>query len=116
MLSALKAAKLQHPVRQLENGKVLIEFLKTNEIHKSVILLDLNMPVMNGFDALRKIKSSSEMNEHIVVVLTSSIKEEDARLCKRLGADEVFRKPMSLEGYKELAAHIITFAERALIV
>jgi len=61
----------------------------------SMVLLDLNLPMVNGLDVLRQIRADASTKELPVIVLTSSMDIKDSRECSRLGANEYIRKPIS---------------------
>lgn len=63
------------------NGQQAIDFLKTNYDPSSqyVIFLDINMPVMNGWEFLEGIREFADPNNTMVFIVTSSINEADTR-------------------------------------
>ena len=61
-----------------------------------IILLDLNMPGIDGWTALREIKTTEALKHLPVVVLTTSDDEKDIQECYDLGADTYLQKPVSL--------------------
>ncbi len=86
------------------NGQEALDFLKTNEEFRankpSLILLDINMPVMNGFEFMEAYKElDDEMKATIMVVmLTSSLHEEDQQRANNLDDLKSFmNKPLSKE-------------------
>ncbi len=62
-----------------------------------LILLDLNMPKMDGRQALKRIKSDPKLRDIPIVVLTTSKEEEDIRYCYDLGACSFLVKPKSFD-------------------
>ena len=68
-----------------------------------LILLDLMMPVMDGFEVLRKLKSDSSTQTIPVIILTARIDAASERECMRLGATDYIKKPW---GPKELEDRI----------
>jgi CheY-like chemotaxis protein len=67
-----------------------------------VILLDMNIPRMDGKDVLQRIRSSPRCSRTPVVMITSSDSPEERRLAAELGATEYFRKPSTLEEFLQL--------------
>ena len=80
---------LEHDIA--ENGKIAIEKLK----HKSydVILMDLQMPVMNGFDATEYIRKKLKSNIPIIA-LTADVTTVDLKKCKAVGMNDYIAKPI----------------------
>lgn len=62
-----------------------------------LVLLDINMPRMNGFDFLRRIKAHPELCGIPVVMLTASKREEDRRMSADLGAEDFICKELDLD-------------------
>lgn len=89
-----------HVVR---DGIELMEFLRREGDYSSsprpdVILLDLNMPRKNGFDALVEIKSDHELAPIPVIVFSSSTADKDVSACYALHANSYLVKPGDLQG------------------
>lgn len=87
--SAFKKKQVTNPIRFFENGRELIRFLKENvsdSLHdKFIVLTDLNMPIMNGFELLAELRSDQLMRRIPVFVLTSSSDETDIKRASELG-------------------------------
>ena len=64
-----------------------------------LVLLDLNMPNINGFQVLKEIKYDDTIRDVPVVVLTTSSNQNHRSLCKMLGADSFITKPDSFDGF-----------------
>lgn len=88
------------------NGEELIHHLKnlTTSEYPTLILLDLNMPRLNGFETLAAIK---EQWPHIpVIILTTSTHPLDREKALRLGADAFLTKPDDFDRLTEVLASI----------
>lgn len=109
---ALAHYSYKGPVLPLNNGKQLIDHLNTGGTVAlpSVIILDLNMPLLDGFQALRVIRSSSFYGKTAVIILTSSSKKEDELKCFELGCDYFLTKPSSMKDYEALTVLVKKFA------
>jgi CheY-like chemotaxis protein len=68
----------------------------------SVVLLDVKLPGMSGFDVLRWIREQSDYNLLPVLVLTSVAQPEDERNARRLGADWFLEIPRPPRGFEEI--------------
>ena len=60
------------------NGREALEILETSDRHPDVIFLDLNMPLMNGFEFLEEVTSNRKLQSKVVVV-SSSYREDDIK-------------------------------------
>lgn len=81
------------------NGKETISLLKKTETLPDIIFLDLNMPLMNGFECLSKIKNDDRLRNIPIVIFTTSSNPEDIQATHQLGANVYFSKP---SGFIEL--------------
>ncbi len=75
------------------NGEELLNQLENRPPAPKVIFLDLNMPVKNGFQALREIKQSDELRLFPVIIFTTSDDVNSINETRRLGADLFITKP-----------------------
>lgn len=81
-----------HLVKQANNGRSALEMLKREAF--DLVLLDIIMPEMDGFQALKEIKSDPELR-HIPVVMISNLDDHDKVIeCIRHGADDYLPKPV----------------------
>lgn len=89
-------------VTAFENGQECWDVLST-ESPPDLVILDIMMPGMNGFEVLRKIRQDARLSEVPVIVLSSCDREEDIVKGFESGADYYMRKPFSPQ---ELVARI----------
>lgn len=78
-----------------ENGFEALEYLKNHSTDISVILMDLNMPVMNGYEFLQEFQKDEIMRMIPVLVLTSDNTPEEEAGCLRAGATDFVAKPFN---------------------
>lgn len=92
------------PVNASTNGQMLLDLLvsKVDSMLPDVILLDLNMPLKDGFQTLKEIKNNPTFKTIPVIVLTASSRKEDEIKCKELGCDYFFTKPTRMNDYSVL--------------
>ncbi|HQX16838.1 MAG TPA: adenylate/guanylate cyclase domain-containing response regulator [Anaerolineales bacterium] len=82
-----------HRVSTAENGKIAMEMLRGKSY--DVILLDIDMPVMNGFEVLEALLSDNELRD-LPVVMTSASDELDRVVkCIEMGAEDYLVKPLN---------------------
>lgn len=69
-----------------------------------LILLDINMPVMNGFDFLKKFKDLEFENKQsvITIILSTSLNPGDSKKAKELKVNDYLSKPLTKKGIKEI--------------
>ena len=106
---ALKEEHLLNPIRRVADGVELMQYLRHLGPYAgsgeaplpALILLDLNMPRMDGREALREIKSDQQLRRCPVVVLTTSRAEEDIVRSYELGVNSFITKPVTFQGLVE---------------
>ena len=80
---------------------------KLHSIRPDLILSDVRMPVLNGFDLYEKVRSDPKLKS-IPYVFMSSIDDFDAmRTARELGADDYFEKPFDAEGVKDIVLNLL---------
>ena len=103
---AFEEAQLVNPVVFVKDGVELLDYLHRRNGFSSLsgtdlpgmILLDLNMPRMDGREALEKIKGDSDLRRIPVIVLTTSKAEADIFHTYDLGTNSFIAKPVTFEG------------------
>lgn len=78
-------------VREAENGKQAIDIWE--EWNPNIILMDMRMPVMDGYEATRRIKTTMKGQATVIIAVTASALEEDRELILSEGCDGYIRKP-----------------------
>lgn len=91
--SILKRHFNDFEVVRVKNGEEALKYLETN--HPDLIILDLNMPVMNGRQFLEKSLQIRHARDIKVAVLTSSNNSSDKSECTRFGVENYFEKPLN---------------------
>ena len=108
-MTVRRALKEIHVLNQLDvvgNGEEALAFLRdpANE-RPGIILLDINMPRMNGVEFLRVIKDDEELKGMPVVVLTSSREEQDRIESFKLGVAGYMIKPVDYRQFRRRGAY-----------
>lgn len=109
MERAFKKIRLNNTIERVSNGQELLDYLRCQGSFSDVsthpaphlILLDLNMPLMDGREALEKIKSDESLRHFVVIVLTTSQQEEDRMKSYKYGANSFIRKPVKYDAFIE---------------
>lgn len=117
MTRAFKAAGLRTPLARVENGQKAIDYLSGTAPYDdrarhplpALVLLDLKMPFLSGFEVLRWIRNQSCCIRVPVIVFTTSNEERDVETAYELGANAFIVKPDHAEECSDLAALIKRF-------
>ena len=114
--AALRRNHFSGSVRSVSDGNRLLQMLKDKRAQTlpDLILLDLNMPFKNGFEALKEMQQDTALKAIPTIVLTSSSSKEDEKKCYELGATKFYHKPHSLVEYDNVAGSIVNFIQSAI--
>ena len=106
---ALAEARIANPLVCVEDGGELLDYLLGTGPYENarpplpgLILLDLNMPRIDGREALSQLKKDPELRRIPVIVLTTSKAEEDILSTYDLGVNSFITKPVSFDGLVEV--------------
>lgn len=108
-LRAFARRKLVNPVIVARDGEEALAWLPrwiAGEPLPAVILLDLNMPRVDGLTVLRELKTHASLNRVPVVVLTTSKEDSDINAAYDLGANSYIVKPVEFDKFMEVAQQI----------
>ncbi|GAB4023077.1 response regulator [Spirosoma koreense] len=93
-------------LRFATDGTDVLESIETPLFLPDLILLDLNMPVIDGFEVLKHLKNSPHYQHIPVVILTTSSDEQDINRAYRLGANTFLTKPIDHKALVDLAEQV----------
>ncbi len=113
-LDALKENNLANRVKVLKDGQEAVDYIfRQGEFSTCgicerpvLILLDLNLPKIDGLEILRRIRADERTKSIPVVVLTSSPQDQDRIECYHLGVNSYIVKPVEFENFAKVVAHI----------
>lgn len=113
-LRALRNSKILNEVIVAHDGKEALDYLfgagifagRDTSIIPEVVLLDLNLPKVNGLEVLRAIRANENTKLLPVVILTSSREEKDLIDSYSLGANSYIRKPVDFIQFTDAARQL----------
>ena len=103
---AFERISAHYTVQVASDGQECLTSLQTNPVLPNLILLDLNMPLMSGFEVLHLLKQSTGYRHIPVVILTTSDDPGDAQKAYDLGASSYLTKPCTHQGLARLAENV----------
>ena len=95
----LSKQQVKHTVTEARNGEEALHLLEEKSSLPNLILLDLNMPKVNGIEFLEKLKNNERFRHIPVVVLTTSSNYKDLKQCYQIGISGYILKPLKYEEY-----------------
>jgi CheY-like chemotaxis protein len=104
---SLTRSGLANPIFRCENGESALDYLfrrgefalQNNAPRPGLILLDLDLPGIDGREVLAQVKNDPELKTIPVVVFTISNDEKEVEECYQAGANGYVKKPVDLEGF-----------------
>lgn len=116
-LDAFKEAKLLNQIYVASTGEEALNYLfgegKYSDREKypvpDMVLLDLKLPGIDGFEVLEKIKSTPVLKRMPVIILTSSKEEADRSLSYDIGTNSYLIKPISFDGFLDVVKQISNY-------
>jgi CheY-like chemotaxis protein len=113
-MMALEKSRISNEVVVVGDGVEALDYLfargdfagRDTGVMPQVILLDLNMPRMDGLEFLRRIRADEKTRLLPVVVLTTSNEDKDKIESYKLGANSFVRKPVDFQQFVEAVQHL----------
>lgn len=105
----LSRTEAKHKVIEANNGEEALEYLFKKENLPSIILLDLNMPKVNGIEFLRVLKNDDVLKYIPTVVLTTSNNHKDIHECYKIGIAGYMIKPLKYEDYQNKLIKLLSY-------
>ncbi len=111
---AFRKARITNVVHVARDGAEALDFLFATGTHErrknqplpGVILLDLNLPKIDGLEVLRQIKEDKRLRRIPVIVLTVSNHDHDIAACRRLGVENYIVKPLGFQNFSEITPQL----------
>ncbi len=101
--------KLAHKIVEANNGEEAIKILKERESIPDIIVLDLNMPKINGIEFLSMLKNDDFLKYIPAIILTTSSNHKDVLECYRIGIAGYLIKPLKYEDYVNKITKLVDY-------
>lgn len=113
-LESFEESNFKAEISVVKNGRDALDFLfKRNDFINAakpdLILLDLNLPIFNGIEVLKKVKRDSSLKKIPVIILTTSPSQTDIDKAYENNADSYIIKPLDLEEFFKVIMEIEFF-------
>jgi len=95
----LSTLKMNHKIIEANNGEEALLILKVKDIIPDIIILDLNMPKINGIDFLKILKQDEFLRYIPAIILSTSNNHKDLLECYKIGIAGYVLKPLKYEDY-----------------
>ncbi len=101
--------QLKHTIVEAKNGEEALNTLKTTIPLPDIILLDLNMPLMNGIEFLKILKADDKLKYLPTIILTTSENRSDLLECYKVGIAGYIIKPLKYEDYESKLHTVLNY-------
>jgi len=113
-LEAFEESKVKTEISVVRNGREALDFLFKRGTYENaqkpdLVLLDINIPIFNGHEVLKQIKSDPELKKIPVVMLTTSSSQNDIQKAYENHSNSYIKKPLDMEEFLEAILKIEEF-------
>lgn len=105
----VESSDLLHEVIMSQNGEEALKYLNEVDVLPDLILLDLNMPKINGLEFLNLLKNDARLRYMPTVILTTSNNQRDLMQCYKIGIAGYLLKPLKYEDYVSKIEKILAY-------
>jgi CheY-like chemotaxis protein len=110
----LKRGGIENEIIHFDNGLKVLDFLTENKSgRKYLMILDINMPGINGLQVLSRLKSNDATRNIPIIILTTATEEREADYCYELGCNVFMTKPIDYETFCSAINELGTFLKIA---
>lgn len=114
---AWKKNKISNPLKVVPHGRACLAYLRNqgeytdaqSNPRPGIILMDINMPVMDGIEAIKEIKSDPKLKVIPVIMLTTSEEQQDIVKSYENGANTYIQKPVEFDNFPQALQAIDTY-------
>lgn len=99
----------KHKIVEANNGEEALTILKVKEVIPDIIILDLNMPKINGIEFLTILKADEYLKYIPAIILTTSNNRKDVLECYRIGIAGYLLKPLKYDDYIDRIKRLIEY-------
>jgi CheY-like chemotaxis protein len=110
MVAKQLVQKMGHVCDIANHGKEAIDLLDSGQVYR-LVLMDLQMPVMDGFEAMTEIRSRADTRALPIIVMTACVTPADRERAVAAGADAIVIKPINAAEFAKTVQSVLTRAE-----
>ncbi len=108
--------EIKHQITEAKNGEEALRYLRSGAALPDIILLDLNMPKMNGIEFLKILKQDEILKFLPTIILTTSENRADLLECYKIGIAGYVIKPLKYGDYQEKLRKVFQYWEMVEVV
>jgi DNA-binding response OmpR family regulator len=108
-MESMNHINFKPPITWIDNGDKALQYLSGKSANPTLVILDLNLPGVNGHSVLKYIKSEKEKRKIPVIIFSSSDHRRDIELSYQNYANSYVRKPDCFDAYLSFASEIRSY-------
>lgn len=112
----LEKLQQNHTVTEANHAELALTMLQQATVLPDVIILDLNMPKINGIEFLRLLKSDARIQHIPAVILTTSSNERDVTACYQMGIAGYLLKPLKYDDYVQIVQNFLAYWSQNVLI
>ncbi|MBT8266824.1 MAG: response regulator [Bacteroidia bacterium] len=105
----ISSLKINHEIIEASNGEEALKMLEKKNNLPDIILLDLNMPKLNGIEFLSILKADDQLRFIPTIILTTSSNQKDLKECYKIGVSGYILKPLKYEDYVSKISNLLSY-------
>ena len=118
----LQRVGIHNPIIHLDDGQKALDFLFCRAEYKDkalptplIVLLDLNMPILDGYQVIKQMKANPLTHRIPVIVLTTTGNAGEVQFCYELGCNVFIKKPIEYHGFCEAIRKLGMFLDIVMV-
>ena len=122
IINSLKRIGITNEILHFEDGEETLNFLfrKGEGPHREngasyILLLDIRMPVVDGFEVMRQVKQDEELREIPIIMVTTTEDPGEIEKCWQLGCSNYFVKPVNFEKFSQTMEQLGQFINDVIL-
>ena len=101
-----------YKICEAQNGQEAVELLADHWREYSLVLLDINMPVMDGYEVLRYMKAHNWLEALPVIAISAETREDNIGLAYELGVSDYFKRPFDISAVRRRVRNTIALYDK----
>lgn len=106
-LAQINLERAGYVVQMAHNGVDALEALKTKQVEPDLILMDVMMPYMDGFELTHNLQADAELSKIPIIIMTARSRDEDILMGQELGAKRYLTKPIKPTDLVDLVKQVL---------
>ncbi|MBS1535937.1 MAG: response regulator [Bacteroidetes bacterium] len=112
----LEKLQMNHQITEANNAEVALQMLREKKCSPDLIILDLNMPKINGIEFLSMLKKDPLFKYIPIIILTTSTNQRDVKECFEIGIAGYLLKPLKYDDYVQIVENLLNYWSQNVLI